>query len=309
MGVITGSVSHPRYRDDPVFPATTHGESDLNRSPSWDANTRFFNNGTTYASIGCIDHTQVCDSYVNRCWFLRWNTGPRPFLRKRNWDGPSVNNDTALVLLEACLADSSISSTPSVHSGLPRGPNSISLEAASHCSAFECDDLPDDQWKVEVRRWFEASLAKIQLHLLEIVRPSATSQAQLTTNQTELWQGIPEEYRAICKMGKFKSTGWRNVSFVGFFGLLALAGAIALASCESEQGDLWVVIALRLVWSCWRMCFSSLHAAALAAASVAARLASETYAARLKHTCRSTPRLQGGFAHTNTLPNSSGTDR
>ena len=63
----------------------------------------------------------------------------------------------------------------------------------------------------------------------------------------DAWKGIPDEYRAICDIGKVRSTGWRNVSVVGFLGLLGLAAGIALASCEAESGSLWLFIAAEAV--------------------------------------------------------------
>ncbi len=49
-------------------------------------------------------------------------------------------------------------------------------------------------------------------------------------------------------MGKFKSTGWRNVSFWGLFGLLFFCGAISLASIQTEKEEFWLVIGVVLIY-------------------------------------------------------------
>jgi len=58
------------------------------------------------------------------------------------------------------------------------------------------------------------------------------------------YDGIAPEYRGMCKMGKFRSVGWRNMSVVGFLGLLFLASMVTLASIRAENGDLWITLCL-----------------------------------------------------------------
>ena len=239
--VHAGSMSYPHYRNSPIFEAKPAGVSTFDRY-SLD---RYFNNGTKMTKIACIDQTQTCDLYEDKCWW--WfpaHNDPVEFLRSRNHRAPRSNGDPALVLLEASLAGSSICSVLQGGRFARHGLKPLSLEAESHCTNLACDDLPDDQWKIEVRRWFETSLARVQLNVLDIVRPS--------TIVEDGWANIPSQYRSICHVGKFKATGWRNVSAWGFLGLLGLAGRIALASCETERGDLWIGIAAETLWCCLR---------------------------------------------------------
>ena len=232
-------MSSPYFRPGPVFPAMTLGKSPLNHFPdSYSDSYRFFNNGTTISRFDCINHIQICDIVEDKRWFRAPST-PWWLLRHRHLWEDSSNTDAALLLLEASLASSYT---------IARG----ALDAQSRCSEWACDYLPDDQWRIEVRRWFEASLATIQVLLLDIVRPS---------QHIGSWYLIPHEYREICKLGKFRSTGWRNVNFVGFLGLLILAGCISLASCKTEEGDLWIVIASRAIWRSLRYLVHFLKAA------------------------------------------------
>ena len=124
------------------------------------------------------------------------------------------------------------------------------LEIRSHCQGSRCGPLPPEQWKVEARRLFEASLARIQVELVNTVRGTSNTPVE----QFE----FPEEYRGMCSMGKFKSVGWRNVSVWGFSGLLFLAASISLASVQTKEEELWLIVALRLVaqatsWSSGKM--------------------------------------------------------
>lgn len=114
------------------------------------------------------------------------------------------------------------------------------LEAESHCRNSLCS-LPIKQWEVEARQLFETSLAKMQFNVLDIVRGT-------DNKREEDFYGIPPEFRGMCKMAKFKSIGWQNVSFWGLLGLLFFAGAISLASIQTEKGEFWLVIGVVLIY-------------------------------------------------------------
>ena len=187
-------MSYPRYRDGPVFKAQTPGISELDTATSSVASkSSFFNNGTTAAKITCINHIQIYDELAQRSWYMPNMDNPRNLLISRGEyshyrpDGVP-HDDPALVLLESCLADSR-ADVILRGDDAEYGSDALSFEVSCHCSYLSCDDLPDDQWKVEVRRCFETSLALIQLNLLDIVRPSAGSGVNETLEHQ--WDGVP----------------------------------------------------------------------------------------------------------------------
>lgn len=92
-----------------------------------------------------------------------------------------------------------------------------------------CFDLPPDQWRKEAAPWFEASFARIQFNLLEILRRSDNSKIN--------YEDTSDDYKGMCTMVKYKSVGWRIVSVWDFLALLALAAAIILASEKTENGE------------------------------------------------------------------------
>lgn len=107
------------------------------------------------------------------------------------------------------------------------------LEAKSHCDDMRCIDLPREQWKVEVRRWFVISLAHLQYSVLDIVR-GIDQPGTARSGVGKRVEVPPPNLRGTCHMGKFKSVGWRNVSVWGLVGLLSLCGAVSLASVATE---------------------------------------------------------------------------
>ena len=120
------------------------------------------------------------------------------------------------------------------------------LEIQSHCTGFRCGPLPREQWKVEARRLFQASLARIQVELVNTVRGAVNTVYAAPGYSTHEYE-ISEEYRGMCSMGKFKSVGWRNVSVWGFSGLLFLAASISLASVQTKEEELWLGVVLHIV--------------------------------------------------------------
>lgn len=132
-------------------------------------------------------------------------------------DGVPVIKSYTGVPVDAILLDGNYESTES------------QIAFGFHYFNNRCCDLPPDQWRKEAARWFEASFARIQFNLLEIVRRSDKSKIN--------YEDISDIYKGMCKMVKFKSVEWRIVSVWDFLALLALAAAIILASEKTENGE------------------------------------------------------------------------
>ena len=224
----SGNMTFPHYCSDPVFPAK--------RYRTWDPTAPlglsegYFNDSMYASVISCQEGVEICNLHTNKCWNpkLGWKDPANRLQNLENLKYMKLNErELAFILLETALGDSSIEW-------------SASLEAVSHCNFFDCTDLPHDQWILEVRRWFEASLAKIQFNVLDIARG--------TGNQGEDYKDIDPMYRGICGIVKFKSNGWRNVNFWGLFSLPGLVCGIFVASLRTEvDGDLWLTMGMKKV--------------------------------------------------------------
>ena len=247
--IYSDGICYSEARDDPVFPASYR-------------DGRNCSNSVLPALIGCTDQAEICDPETKHCWSVSllitindaldkvaagaqicdfntghcWSVSSSPTLVRPR----SAVSDTeaAIALLANALSASSVLSAGS------RGPD---LELASHCTNLFCKNVPKEQWKVEARTWFETSLAQAQVELLNTV--------QGVQGAYEDYHGIPPEYRAMCSMGKFRSTGWTNVNVGGFLGLLFLAAAISLASIKTEEDKLWLVVGAYLLNEALRWVF------------------------------------------------------
>jgi len=268
---------YDKYREDPVFSAMSKATG------GGDHRNTYVNSELLPGILGCIDNTHICDPELGMYWnylakpmvihdvnnfmAVYWpnidglsrsidETDPNGVYVSEPFCGfPSVYNRTSGETTFTGIWDRAINSSatePELSLALLvhvlwgstlcfMWQEWRRIEATSLCgNSIICRDLPPDQWKAEVRQLFENSLAQIQYVVLETVR-----------GRSESWnldyESIPPGFRGLCKMGKFKSVGWRNVSVWGLFGLLSFAAGVSLASVKTEEQKLWLVVRLRLV--------------------------------------------------------------
>lgn len=240
--VYSRGIEHSGFRDDPFLPAPFPKEG-----AKWKDSSH--NNSTTPNLLACIDNTEICDMESGQCSLVTRSSDQDPYLHSQDRTGVKTQAQLGYTLLSTALTASNIARAAF-------NPN-VKLEAASHCEDpssnyfnNHCFDLPPDQWRKEAPRWFEASLARTQFNLLETVRSTDKSK----TNH----EGIPDSYKGMCKMVKFRSVGWRNESVWGLLGLLALAAAITLASVKTVRGELWLHLGVVALFSRIRPAFESL---------------------------------------------------
>ena len=225
LRISSRSMTYPNRREDPVFPARHPFKSIYGSG--------YINNDTRPAIMGCIDSIEIFDDHNNLTWTLPHYSTPRAAFESVDKLAP-FETELPLVLLYSALAGSTIYSALSGDAVRER--YRYDFEASHRCTYRSCLDLPDDQWKIEVNRWFEASLARIQANVLDIMRGTGA----YSDDDHEDYEGIPPHLRGICQMGKFRSVGWRNVSVWGFLGIILLVAAVTLASNESQDGTLWI---------------------------------------------------------------------
>ncbi|MCJ1383780.1 hypothetical protein MMC17_006894 [Xylographa soralifera] len=193
--------------------------------------------------LGCVDRVGVCTKGHTQCWDAA-ALGLRPKHVAPYWGKIAFFNETApvserslvLSLLTVALAASSV-----CHAVLAP----TQLDAQSKIRGFMADGLAAEQWKVEVRRLFQASLAQMQLSTFRIARGG------WTYNDGYGFLGVPESYEALARMVKFNAVGWLNVSVWGFCGLLLFAAMTTLGSIRTGD-ELWLVIWIRWTLSLGR---------------------------------------------------------
>ena len=255
---------YDRRRDEPVLPATTPLTQFYNHSSRVlehydgpgikDGSHLFINLDSRPTVLGCVHSTFICSADRGGCW----NYPDAPVSHLENFDPLNISShpgvlsnvngatdaELAHVLLSNALWETwgSITCPRFMHTAFTT--TIMDSCVVSYNSEFQldsCNNFRLDQWKDEVRRMFEISLAQIQFNVLAIVKGDGG------LSKSPYSQGLPPHLRGICRMGKFKSVGCRNVSVWGLFGLLFFAASVFLASIKTEKDELWLIIWARFL--------------------------------------------------------------
>ena len=187
-------------RDDPIFPAS---------EPRMINGGRYYTSSVTTTTHTCVDIAQICDPISEVCQdqdiSYSWDPGNKPDF----W--PSISSATETERTFALLSYALYFSSTAEAANLAR------LQAPD--KGFK---LAKEQWKVEARRWFETSLARMQVEVLGLAQLSPEDISDSDDAVGYHINIMPSGYKGMCNMVKFRSNGWRNVSVWGFFGVLFL---------------------------------------------------------------------------------------
>ena len=190
----------PTY--DPIFlaiePQYTKGCHD----------TYYVNSDPRARTMACADVTEICSPDGASCWSMSADVGedfPAPYwLMKWSLESSTIKDAITWRLGSALIAQDRVSQ----YRSLP---------------------LPDNHWEAEAARLFETSLARIHFDAWSI----ASGEDRELPGYIEL---TPDEARGqLCGLYKFNSTGYSNINFGAFFGLLLAAVAVGVLSIKAKH--------------------------------------------------------------------------
>ena len=218
----SGNMTFQNSRSDPVFPAKRY--RNVSEVLPNVLEEGYYNDNAYASVISCHEANALCSPKFNACWSFPVQLY-NPLMPLGNWtDMNSTDFDEWGLhwrLMKAALSGSAIA-------------RNVRLQTSSYCNFYDCRDMPHDQWKREVRRWLETSLARIQFNILDIARG--------TGNKGEDFAQLNPKYRGICRMVKFRSNGWLNVNLWGLLSLAGLVYVTFIGSLIVEDGDLWQIL-------------------------------------------------------------------
>ncbi|MCJ1392031.1 hypothetical protein MMC18_004898 [Xylographa bjoerkii] len=182
--VMNQGVDYPAEQNDLIFPAHTNVTGAI--SPRWQ------NTDERATVLGCADELSY---YLNG---ICWNASEADL---------HIPDDDELKLAYALLRVSARESN--MYQAMQyRGGSGF--DAADKFGHYKSLNLAQEQWKIETKLFFEASLVRIRIYARDIARGNPTANAmaavvgKLNGSQT-----------GACGMYKFKSDGWTNINFNG----------------------------------------------------------------------------------------------
>jgi hypothetical protein len=110
------------------------------------------------------------------------------------------------------------------------------LDAQSKLVGTSSLPLADEQWKVEIQKLFETSLARTQITARNLARGNPEGSFP---GQKDL---MDPRWKGMCSRYKFRSVGYKNISVSRFFGFffVGLIFLVLSISAGSKDDELWV---------------------------------------------------------------------
>lgn len=238
MLIKSHNVLHTSPRTDPIFPTNVNRTLRLEGGPI----QVFTDASETAKALGCVESTLIC---VPNGTFCLPHLAGMPGISSA-WPagtGPkSYQTEQALYLTYVVVASSDIFS--SIRARLGSG-----LVASSKISQAMSLPLADEQWKVEVRRLFQTSLAGWSVVARDVARARWAGEKGL---RNVFDQFPPEIVNGMCGLYKFHATGWKNINLVGSVMTSGILLVIYLVSLEVEKRISFFRPVWRFLRSCWR---------------------------------------------------------
>ncbi len=176
------SVSYDEESDDPIFyPRQLGGD---------------FGDSVVHAGVlGCAGSTEIRDPETGLIWPVRdidYDQMHQLTYAQMWKPGKPVTG----YLLEMALYFSKVWATTQA---------GFHFDAEKRITGFNSLPLEREQWKVEARKIFESTLARIQGEVYDIARGSLSTGFQ---DVAMSW----EQHRVVCNMIKIETQGWKNIS-------------------------------------------------------------------------------------------------
>jgi hypothetical protein len=227
---------HKTSRDDPIFPAQFQVDPPIRPYPL------FYNGDPIATALACVDTVSVCHDNERLCW----NNINNPINEL-----PLHIEKTGYYMLNIALIRSNI-----CNSIILRGGSALDAQSKLQANLSVPLSLPlaPEQWKVEVRAFFKASLARIQIDLRDYMRGAAANEAGFE-NHTD------SGYTDMCDAYKFRTVGWTNINAWALWLLIILVVIVYSLSWELGESSeerktvmewIWVAIVARAVKHMYR---------------------------------------------------------
>lgn len=225
MFISSHKILYPQIRLDPVFPAQSRANFPLGYTGS----LKYYHNSTRATVLGCVDQYLICKDATGPCW-TKENITSIPQAPKNRI---STEEENVIKLLLLALDFSSACGSTQF-----RGVEA--LNAQSKISHMQSQDLAPEQWKVEVEKFFQVSLARIQLNAYDIVRGTAAA-------FNDYHNILPARYRGICNLVAIRTVGWKNLNVMGLVGAIfciTLLWIISWKAKDEKRVDTFIVTLL-----------------------------------------------------------------
>jgi hypothetical protein len=226
MFISSHSILYPHLRLDLVFPAQSRAKFPIGYTGS----SKYFHNSTRATVLGCVDQFLICKDTSGPCW-ANGNITSIPEAPKNQ--SSTVEENVIKLLLLALDFSSACGSTQF------RGVEA--LDAQSKIAHMQSQELDTNQWQIEIEKFFQVSLARIQLNAYDIVRGTAAA-------FNDYHDILPARYRGICNLVAIQTVGWKNLNVMGLVGTIFGVGLLWIISRKVKDKKRVDTLVVTLLW-------------------------------------------------------------
>jgi hypothetical protein len=115
------------------------------------------------------------------------------------------------------------------------------LDAQSKIAHMQSQELDTNQWQIEIEKFFQVSLARIQLNAYDIVRGTAAA-------FNDYHDILPTRYRGICNLVAIQTVGWKNLNVMGLVGTIFGVGLLWIISRKVKDKKRVDTLVVTLLW-------------------------------------------------------------
>lgn len=177
--------------------------------------------------LACDERTQLCNQITGQCtqWrglLLRFDDLVSPLgepLVEQGMDGFDDMFSSLFLVLQSLMTSYLTNSI--------QGRGHAALQAIKYFYIGSQYRLDPEQWKVELRYWFQMALARMQLEIFNTIERPADVDPERSRNE---WAGSEDILKANCGCIKFRSPGHTSLSTTGILVILLCTLLLALIS-------------------------------------------------------------------------------
>lgn len=177
--------------------------------------------------LACDERSQLCNQITGQCsqWhglILAFDDLVSPLgepLLKEGMDGFDDMVWSVLLVMGSLMTSYLTDSI--------QGRGQAALQAAKYLSMGTQYHLDPEQWKVELRYWFQMALARVQLEIFNTIERPVDVDPERNSNS---WAGNDDVLKALCGCIKFRSAGHTSLSTTGIVVILLCTMILTLIS-------------------------------------------------------------------------------
>lgn len=241
-------VLYSQPRTDPIFPTNSNTTLPISNTSA----LFYYRTIPTATVLGCVDHHEVCEGRRGTCGYFNTQRETESSSLKSMSDSGAFPNQIRYYMPALIFMYYSFLHSGSQWAYKYLGASGLDVwgKTWNEMSYGISFGPSKDQWEVEAQKFFNVSLARLQLNALGITRGEKFGGDVKELNKLDSSGNQALGSELVCRGLKIEGVGWRNVSLFWFVSLLLLSFCLFVGSIEFAD----TLISVRVWNAIYRAC-------------------------------------------------------